>query len=403
MAKPSGPSCNLNCSYCFYTEKTALFGEGVEPRMSDAVLEAYVSKYISSQDTPEVTFAWQGGEPTLMGIDFFKKVLDLQNRHSQGKTITNSIQTNGIMLSEKWCGFLAEHNFLVGLSLDGPREINDVHRVNRAGKPTFRSVLEALRRLRKHGVEFNILSCVTRESAKKPMDVYHFLTNEGVQFVQFIPVVERMPNARADELGLKLALPPGPWQPDAPVTGWSVDPEGWGDFLTAIFDEWVRHDVGRVFVMNFEWTVAGWAGIRHTVCAHSQRCGDCLVLEHNGDIYACDHYVYPEYKRGNILTDDLSRIVWSKQQSLFGAAKETGLTAQCRECAVLWVCRGDCLKHRFAVSKMGETGHSYLCEGYLNFFTHSRPYMMKMLDLISSGLPADHIMRLADDPMAIYR
>ncbi len=395
MAKPAGPDCNLNCGYCFYLEKEALFPEGERYRMSDEVLEAYIRKTAEYQTVPELLYAWQGGEPTLMGIDFFRKALELESRFSGGRPVLNAFQTNGTLLDDEWCAFLAENRFLVGLSLDGPEDIHDLYRRDGAGRGTFSRVTRALELLKKHGVEFNILACVTRESAKRPLDVYRFFREQGIGFIQFTPIVERMPSAESERIGLKLGMPAARDGSDRPdVTPWTVLPEDYGDFLIAVFDEWVRHDVGSVFVMNFEWALASWLGDPQSACLFSRHCGNALIVEHNGDVYSCDHFVYPEYRSGNILTDDLGEMVNSEKQREFGAGKETSLPKYCRECDVLFACQGECPKHRFSPAPDGEPGLNYLCPGYRKFFRHARPYLDAIVQTIRLGYPAEKVMDL---------
>lgn len=406
MAKPIGPACNLNCHYCFYSEKTALFEDNNNYRMSDEVLKSFIRKHIEAQDLPEIPFAWQGGEPTLMGIDFFRKVVELQKQYANGKRISNSFQTNGMLINEQWCRFFVKNKFLIGLSMDGPKTVHDRYRVDHSGKPTFTAVHHALKLLIKHGVEFNILACVNRESSEKPLEVYRFFRNEGVRFIQFIPIVERLPDSYAQNLGLHLSMPPALTadisdSSSPSITPWTVKPKAFGDFLIAIFDEWVRNDVGKVFVMNFEWAVAAWMGIDTHACAFSTRCGDCVVMEHNGDIYACDHFVYPKYKLGNIVTDDLTEMVRSERQIAFGALKEAALPQQCRNCSVLFACRGECPKHRFATTAAGEPGLNYLCTGYREYFTHIHPYMKVIRQLLENGLPADYVMKAINGPLVV--
>ena len=406
MAKPIGPVCNLRCEYCFYLEKEAMYPDGEKYRMSDEVLEAYIRQNIESQDPriPEITFAWQGGEPTMLGVDFFKKAVALERKYAPpGKSIVNTLQTNGTLLNGEWCRFLAKNNFLVGLSLDGPREIHDRHRVDRGGKPTFERVMRGLGLLRKHGVEFNILACVNEESAGRPRDVYRFLRSSGVRFIQFIPIVERMPDSKAQELGLELAPPPAldkesTW--DA-VTPWTVRPEHYGDFMIGVFDEWVRNDVGDMHVMNFEWTLAAYAGFPGASCYFMNRCGRAVIIEHDGDVFSCDHFMYPDYRLGNILTDDLGGMVNSEKQVGFGALKETALPRYCRECDVLVACRGACPKQRFLRTPHGEPGLNYLCEGYRKFFSHVRPHMNAIIYLLEHGLPASKVMEAMDGPLLL--
>ena len=326
IAKPIGPRCDLNCVYCFYREKEQLFPKGEDLRMSDEVLSAFISQY-------DGEFVWQGGEPTLLGVDFFRKVIDLQNKLKKGKKIRNCLQTNGVLLNDEWCEFLKQHGFLVGLSLDGPKEINDLYR------SSFDKVVGGLRLLKKHGVDFNVMACVGRETAKQPLAVYHFLKDEGVKFIQFTAVVER------DAAGQ--------------VTPWSAEPERYGEFLIAIFDEWSKQDIGQIFVMNFEWALNAWVGNPSPVCLFAEQCGRSLVIEHNGDVYSCDHYVYPEHLLGNVLKDKLKELVELPKQQAFGAAKAAQLPLACRNCAYLFACRGECPKRR-----------QYLCAGYKKYFAH---------------------------------
>jgi uncharacterized protein len=403
VAKPIGPVCNLACEYCFYLEKKALFGPGEQYRMSDKVLSAFITNYITSQPTPAVEFVWQGGEPTLLGIEFFKRVIELQKPFSGEKTITNSLQTNGTLLTERWCQFLKKHNFMVGISLDGPQEIHDRYRCDRKGSGSFDRVMQGLRLLQKHEIPYNVLACVARETAKKPLDVYCFLRGEGVEFIQFTPIVERIPDTRSSELGLCLAGP-APLDKDnghKDVTPWSVAPEEYGDFLIAVYEEWVRNDVDKTFVMNFEWALNAWIGDPSPVCIHAVQCGRSVVLEHNGDIYACDHSVYPQYNLGNIMTYRLSGMVERSLQSGFGISKETALPRLCRECEVLAACRGGCPKHRFMNTSLGEPGLHYLCRGYKKFFRHIRKYLRAMTQLLENGLPASLVMKAVQGPLVV--
>ena len=403
VAKPIGPACNLNCEYCFYLEKQALFGNSENCRMSDAVLSAYITHYITSQPTPEVDFVWQGGEPTLLGIDFFKRVVELQKPFAAKKTITNSLQTNGTLLTGAWCEFLKKHSFMVGISIDGPREIHNRYRVDRIGSGSFDKAMAGLRLLQKHGVEYNVMACVAKYTAGKPLDVYSFFKNEGVKFIQFSPIVERMPGSIDMQCGMRLSSPATlkSEEHNTAVTQWTVVPEEYGDFLIAIYEQWVHNDVGEIFVMNFEWALNTWIGNQSSVCIHAIQCGRSVVIEHNGDVYACDHCVYPQYKLGNILHDDLLSMVDNSIRSGFGAAKETALPCWCRECDVLAACRGGCPKHRFAQTIDGEPGLQYLCEGYRKFFLHIRRYLRVMAQLIEHGYPASLVMDAIKGPLAI--
>ncbi len=401
LAKPAGPSCNLNCEYCFYLEKHALFDNGKTHRMSDEVLQAYISKYIASQPAPVVEFVWQGGEPTLMGLDFFKKVIAYQKPFAANRTIVNSLQTNGTLLTDKWCEFLKDHNFLVGISIDGPEDIHNQYRRYANGRKSFDTVKRGLRLLQKHGVDYNVMACVARETAKRPLDVYRFFKDENVNFIQFFPIVERMPDACAQQNGMRLAMPSSldKEEGNTQVTPWSVEPEAYGDFLIAVFDEWVRKDVGMITVMNFEWALNAWIGNSSPVCLFAKQCGRSIVMEHNGDMYACDHCVYPQYKLGNILIDDPMEAVERSLSTGFGVNKESQLPRWCRECEVLKACYGGCPKHRFTKTHYGEPGLHYLCQGYKKYFKYIRKYLKVMTQLIEHGLPASHVMDAIDRPL----
>ena len=403
LAKPIGPACNLNCDYCFYLEKTALFGSRKTFKMSDKVLRTFIAEYISAQPTPVVEFVWQGGEPTLLGIDFFRRVVEIQRHFAGAKTVTNSIQTNGTLLTDEWCAFLKNHNFMVGISLDGPQKIHDHYRKDRSGKGSFDRVMRGLKLLQKHGVDYNVMACVARETAKYPLDVYRFFKEQNIEFIQFAPVVERLPDAAGKKHGLRLA---GPAVLDGKnesvdVTSWSVIPEAYGDFLIAIYEEWVRHDVGKTFVMNFEWALNAWLGNPSPVCIHAKQCGRSLVIEHNGDVFACDHSVYPEYRLGNILCDRVMDMVEKSINSGFGVSKESALPNWCLECDVLRACRGGCPKHRFATALFGEPGLQYLCAGYKKFFLHIRKYLRAIVQLLEHGLPASYVMKAVNGPLVI--
>jgi uncharacterized protein len=403
VAKPIGPVCNLNCEYCFYLEKQALFAADEKYRMSDKVLSAFITNYITSQPTPVVEFVWQGGEPTLLGIDFFKRVIELQKPFAGQKTITNSLQTNGTLLTDEWCSFLKKNNFMVGISLDGPKEVHDRYRRDRKGMGSFDQVMRGLRLLQKHKVEYNVLACVARDTAKQPLDIYRFFKEEGVEFIQFTPIVERLCDAANAAPGLRLAGPASLDKKDqqGDVTPWSVIPEEYGDFLIDIYEEWVRHDVGRVFVMNFEWVLNAWIGNPSPVCVYARTCGRSVVIEHNGDVFACDHCVYPQYKLGNIMSDTLPDMVAKSLHSGFGVAKETALPRWCRDCEVLPACHGGCPKHRFGTTYYDEPGLQYLCAGYKKFFLHIRRYLRAMATLLENGLPASRVMEAIKGPLVI--
>lgn len=407
MAKPIGPLCNLDCGYCFYLEKEQLFPPREKFRMSDAVLEAYVRSYIAAQASPEVEFTWQGGEPTLLGVEFFRRAVRFQQQYAQGKNIRNSLQTNGTLLDEEWCQFLAAENFSVGLSIDGPRAIHDLHRPDKQGRSSFDQVMRGLALLRRHQVKVNVLVTVTRDSTAHGLEIYRFLKQEGVRFIQFNPVVERLPEPREQVIGLHFATPPGTAAPrpavrlSARVSSQSVERGAYGDFLIAIFDEWVRNDVGTVHVMNFEWALAAWLQLPSTVCLFAKRCGKAMIVEHSGDVYSCDHFMYPEYRLGNLLQDDPAALAASPFQQTFGAAKETSLPAYCQKCPFLFACNGECPKNRFAQAPDGEEGMNYLCPSYEKYFGHITRSMNAMAQIVANGLPASAIMEAFKGPLML--
>lgn len=396
MTKPFGAICNLDCKYCYYLEKEKLYPSTSSFRMSDEVLESYVRQYISQQAHEEVHFAWQGGEPTLLGVDFFRKVVELQKRYGEGKKIHNALQTNGTRLDDAWGEFFKEHDFLIGLSIDGPRELHDRYRVDKGGKATFEQVMRGMAFLKKHGVDFNTLTVVNRQTALYPLEIYRFLREEGSGYMQFIPIVERKPEGGEKGDGLDLAEPPSPGEEeDLPVTRWSLRAGDYGEFLSTIFDEWVNRDVGRVFVQMFDVALGSWMGMGASLCVFAETCGKALALEHNGDLYSCDHYVYPRYKLGNLLNATIAQMVGSAAQRKFGSDKRDTLTRYCRECEVRFACNGDCPKHRFAVTPDGEPGLSYLCPAYRKVFNHMGPSMKAMASLLRSGRPAAEVMGMS--------
>jgi uncharacterized protein len=394
MAKPTGPICNLDCKYCFYLEKENLYPGEHGWAMTVEVLESYIRQYIQAQDAPAITFAWQGGEPTLLGVEFFCKVVELERRFAGGKQIANALQTNGVLLNDSWAEFFAENGFLVGVSIDGPRELHDCYRVNKGGQPTFDSVIRGIEYLKKHGVEFNTLTVVNRRNSYHPLEVYRFLREVGSGYMQFIPIVERAVGSACPD-GLHLISPS--WKNSADVTEWSVEPLQFGKFLCAIFDDWVRRDVGRYFVQIFDVALESWYGIPQGLCVFRETCGGALALEHNGDLYSCDHYVYPENKLGNIIGTPLESLVRSPQQREFGAAKRNSLPRYCRECEVRFACNGECPKHRFLQTPDGEPGLNYLCAGYKMFFKHIDPFMRFMVDELKAERAPANIMRLLGD------
>lgn len=405
MAKPVGPICNLDCSYCFYLEKEQLFPPKERFLMRDEVLLSYVRKYIQAQPSVEVEFTWQGGEPTLLGLDFFQRAVAYQRRFSGNKVIRNTLQTNGTLLNDEWCEFFARENFMIGISLDGPREVHDLYRPDKRGRSSFDDVMRGLHLLKKHQVKFNVLVTVARDVARYPLDIYRFLKEEGVTYMQFNPVVERLPCAPEIDQGLHFATPPElrlRVQPEpAVVTEQSVDAEDYGDFLIAIFDEWVRKDVGSVHIMNFEWALASWCELPASVCLFSPRCGKAAIVEHDGSVYSCDHFMYPEYRLGNIQTDAPEDLMALSAQQAFGAAKEETLPSYCIECDYRFACHGECPKNRFMLTPDGEPGLNYLCPGYKKYFRHLTPYLNAMGQLISHQQPASLIMQAFDGPLLI--
>lgn len=394
LIKPAGPACNLDCQYCFYLGKNALFSGTGAPRMNLATLETLTRQYLETSTSPEVTFAWQGGEPTLMGLDFFRQAVALQARYSQGRRVRNTLQTNGTLLDDAWAEFLAQNQFLTGLSIDGPAELHDGWRRDRQGQPTHAAVMHALALLRKHGVAFNTLTAVHRQNARDPQAVWQFLKETGSTYWQFIPIVERQPAGPA--AAHELAHPPGSAGPGetATVTPWSVDPEDYGNFLTEIFDRWVRAEVGRIFVQQFDSALGSWLRANASLCLFAEHCGQCLVVEHNGEVFACDHYVQPEYRLGNLIETPLAQLIQSPVLAQFSQHKTESLPALCRRCPVRFACQGECPKNRFATTPAGEPGLNYLCAAYRKFFTHADPCLRVMAQFVLTGQPAARIMGL---------
>lgn len=396
MTKPIGPICNLDCKYCFYLEKENLYPKlsghsGISDwKMPDDVLESYVRQYIESQQMDAINFAWQGGEPTLLGVDFFRRVVALQQKYAAGKQIENAFQTNGALLDDEWGEFLAQNHFLVGLSIDGPRELHDRYRVDKGGQPTFNRVVAGLNMLKKHGVEFNTLTVVNRHNARQPLEVYRFLKEIGSGYMQFIPVVERIAR-EANDSGLVLIQPCD--SGEARVSEWSVDPVDFGNFLCAVFDEWVRNDVARYYVQIFDVALETWLGIPASLCVFRETCGSAMAMEHNGDLYSCDHFVYRENRLGNIMENPLASMVASAQQVKFGLDKRDSLPRYCRECDVRFACHGECPKHRFIRTPDGESGLNYLCAGYKMFFHHIDPYMRFMANELRSQRPPANVIQ----------
>jgi uncharacterized protein len=384
MAKPSGSACNLRCEYCFFLKKEKLYPNS-NFRMSDEVHEAYIKQLLSAHQVPQITVAWQGGEPTLMGLDFFRRSLELQKKHKKtGTRIENTFQTNGILLNDDWCRFFHDNRFLVGLSMDGPQQLHDHYRKDRGGHGTFDRVMRAARLLQEHEVEFNILCTVNRKNADHPLRVYRFFRDElQAQYLQFIPVVER-----DNESG---------FQEGCKVTDRSVRPAQWGRFLIEIFDEWLKRDVGRMFVLNFDGALAGWLGMAGTVCIFGPTCGQGMALEHNGDLYSCDHFVEPNHYLGNILERPMIDLAASEEQLGFGRDKRDCLPRYCKSCRFLTICNGECPKNRLLETPDGESGLNYLCEGYRAFFEHSDRPMRIMAELLRRGRDAGEVMLILEE------
>ena len=390
LAKPSGSTCNIDCKYCFFLSKEALY-PNEKHRMSEATLEAYIRQILESHRTPEVTIAWQGGEPTLMGLGFFRNAVEIAERHRRpDQKVRHTFQTNGIALDDEWCEFLKAKDFLVGLSVDGPQDIHDANRVTRGGRGTFDLVMEGWQHLRKHGVDFNILCTVNAANQAYGRRVYRFFRDElGATWIQFIPIVERATPETIHIANLGWSERPREkrllyTQTGSLVTERSVSGAQYGQFLVDVFEEWVRHDVGNVYVQLFDVTLEAYFG-SYKLCIHAPTCGNGPALEYNGDLYACDHFVEPRYKLGNIHEVHMLELVGSSRQRKFGQDKRDALTRQCQQCEVRPLCNGGCPKDRFVDSKDGEPGHNYLCDGLYRFFTHTRPAMQHMGQLYSSG------------------
>ena len=386
MLKPAGSLCNLACKYCYYLEKQKLYPLDKSKVISDALLEEFIKQYIEAQTMPQVLFTWHGGETLMRPISFYKHALELQKRYAYGRQIDNCIQTNGTMLTDEWCEFFKENNFLVGVSIDGPQEFHDEYRRTRSGKPSWHEVMRGIRLLQKHGVEWNALAVINDFNADYPKEFYHFFKDLGCRYIQFTPVVERIVK-RAD--GLTLA--PG-MQEGGEVTDFSVTPEQWGNFLCTLYDEWVKQDVGEIFIQLFDATLANWAGVPPGVCSMSGECGHAAVMEFNGDVYSCDHFVYPEYRLGNIRQQTLTGLMYSDRQRNFGKLKTGTLTRQCRECRFLFACHGECPKNRFVRDVYGNPGHNYLCAGYRKFFEHVAADMDFMKAELDAQRPPSNIM-----------
>ena len=386
MLKPAAARCNLRCRYCYYLEKSALYPQQ-EQQLSDEMLDNFTRQYIEAQTMPQVLFTWHGGEPLLRPLSFYRRALDLQRRYARGRQIDNCLQTNGLLLDNEWCEFLAENHFLVGLSIDGPQFLHDAFRIDAAQRPTFERVMQAVRLLDKHGVEWNAMAVVTSLTAQHPQEFYRFFKEIGCHYLQFTPIVERTCE-RTDGLRLADGQTAG-----GQLTDESVTPAAWGDFLCAVYDEWVRHDVGSTFVQLFDAVLANWVGETPGLCSLSGSCGHAAVMEWNGDVYSCDHFVFPAYRLGNIRQQTLTQMLYGPHQQAFAAIKTGSLPRQCRECRFVRLCNGECPRNRFATDRYGQPGLNYLCDGYRRFFAHVAPDMDFMARELAAGRPPANIMK----------
>jgi len=377
MAKPTGSVCNLNCSYCYYLEKEKMYANRKSLQMSDETLEKYIESYIQAQPVPEVLFTWHGGETLIRNLSFYRKALALQKKYGRGRKIENSLQTNGTLLTDEWCKFFKDNNFLIGISIDGPEHCHDIYRKNKAGKGTFWQVMQGIELLQKHNVEFNTLSVIHNYNVDYPVEIYNFFKEIGSRYMQFTPIVELV-STRAEDL--KLISPP--YTDDDILAPWTIDAEKFGQFYISIFDEWIKKDVGTCFIQQFDATLACTAGEVPGTCIFGETCGHATVMEFNGDVYACDHFVYPEYNIGNIKTHTLYEMVFSEKQRHFGADKRDLLPAQCQQCEYLNLCYGECPKNRIIKTDTGENGLNYLCEGYRSYFKHTKPYFEFMANTL---------------------
>ena len=389
MLKPAGAHCNLACKYCYYLEKNNLYQNSHRHLMTDEMLEQFTREYIEAQTMPQVLFTWHGGEPLMRSIDFYKKALALQKKYAHGKQIDNVIQTNGTLLTDEWCEFFAKNHWLVGISIDGPQEYHDHYRVTPAGKPSWEKVMQGISLLKKHRVEWNAMAVVNAYNAEHPLEFYHFFRDNGCQYLQFTPIVERLTEHEDGRTLASLAD-----NREIPLADASVTSQQWGNFLCTIFDDWVRHDVGKTFVEIFDCTLANWMGVLPGICAYSKECGHAGVMEHNGDVYSCDHFVFPEYKLGNIKDQSLIDMLYGEKQQAFSRLKHTSLPRQCKECDMEFACHGECPKNRFEKDKYGEPGLNYLCQGYYQYYSHVAPYMDFMKRELLAQRPPANIMNV---------
>lgn len=389
MLKPAGAHCNLACKYCYYLEKNKLYPTAQRHLMSNEMLEQFTREYIEAQTMNQVLFTWHGGEPLLRSINFYRKALSLQQKYAGGRRIDNVIQTNGTLLTDEWCEFFAQNHWLVGISIDGQQPDHDHYRLTAAGKPSWKKVMQGIKLLKKHGVEWNAMAVVNAYNVNHPMEFYRFFKENGCQFLQFTPIVERLTRHEDGRTLASLAD-----KNEIPLSEASVTPEQWGYFLCAIFDEWVRKDVGKIFVEIFDCTLANWMGISPGICAYSKECGHAGVMEHNGDVYSCDHFVFPEYKLGNIRDHSLIDMLYGEQQQEFSRLKHSSLPRQCKECDMEFACHGECPKNRFMKDKYGDSGLNYLCPGYYHYYQHVAPYMDYMKQELMAQRPPSNIMKV---------
>ncbi|MBR5084043.1 MAG: anaerobic sulfatase-maturation protein [Prevotella sp.] len=398
FAKPVGASCNMACDYCYYLEKSALYQHTIRHFISDALLEKFIKEYIQSQTTSEVLFTWHGGEPLLRPVSFYEKVIELQRRYAKGRAVDNVIQTNGTLLNDQWCELFAHNGWLVGLSIDGPQPFHDEYRRMRNMEPTFAKVMEGIRLLNKHGVQWNAMAVVNDYNGAHPLEFYHFFKSIHCQYIQFTPIVERqMPHPDGRTLA---AVDEGDETNE--LTPYSINPQQWGKFLCTIFDEWVRHDVGTYYIQLFDATLANWCGVAPGICSLAKTCGHAAVMEYNGDVYSCDHFVFPQYRLGNLLEQGFPEMMYGERQRRFGLSKFDSLPQQCKQCQWLFACHGECPKNRFSKTSDGECGLNYLCEGYHQFFTHVAPYMNFMRnEYLNDRAPANVMDFINQNPVQV--
>lgn len=382
MAKPAGAMCNMACTYCYYLEKKELYADDPKMVMSDSMLELYTKRYLEAQTMGIVNFTWHGGEALMRPLSFYKRAMELQQKYAGGREIMNCLQTNGTLLDDEWCRFLRDNNWLVGVSIDGPQEFHDEYRRNRGGRPSFLNVMKGIRLLQKHGVEWNAMAVINDYNADYPLEFYNFFKDLGCHYIQFTPIVERL------KQGNRLASV----REGGDLAPFSVTPEQWGNFLCTLFDEWIKEDVGKYYIQLFDATLANWVGVEPGVCTMAPQCGHAGVMEYNGDVYSCDHFVFPDYRLGNIRDTSFIEMMGSDRQLRFGASKRDSLPRQCRQCRWLFACNGECPKNRFAVTADGEPGLNYLCEGYRKFFGHVAPYMDFMKAELDAKRPPANVM-----------